>query len=275
MQLKFIHPEREKHRRLVFDLTGKVFWNYYKWTEYCRRGYIDSSHYDWDVSTLGMLGERPVTHWGIWGYLMRIGQAQVRVAGVGAVATDGEFRKRGLMEQTANRAIKACADAGYDLTLLFGIPDFYHKFGYVRAWPEQTYYVQTRFLPAEKVRGRMHKISLRQRPELAELYNHHHAGLTGTAVRPTYGMHGQKWQGYIWQSPTTSYLIVNPAPGSLELIEAVGNVDEILRRLRRIAHEYCAAEVKFPLCTMKARWLKNCDKATADWCSIFINPVKP
>jgi len=39
------------------------------------------------------------------------------------------------MAKTVAATIEAMSQVGYDMTVLFGIPDFYHRFGYVRAWP--------------------------------------------------------------------------------------------------------------------------------------------
>ena len=65
--LVLVPPDPRRHRRAVFDLTAKCssgqgYWN---WIDGCRRGYIDGSHYDWSASTIGLLGRRVVTHWGV------------------------------------------------------------------------------------------------------------------------------------------------------------------------------------------------------------------
>ena len=103
-RLELIAPDKRKHLEPILELTGKCFGHYYEWIRYGRLGYIGSTHYDWDASRIGLIDGRVVTHWGVWGYTMRIGRARVRVGGIGAVATDGEFRKFGLMARTA-RAI--------------------------------------------------------------------------------------------------------------------------------------------------------------------------
>ena len=146
--LVLIRPDRRKHRRAIFDLTGKAFGRpYWDWLDHCEHDYIDHSPYDWSASTIGLLDGQVVTHWGIWDISIRVGAAVLRAACVGAVSTHGRFRRRGLMARTAAAACRAARRAGYDISLLFGIRDFYHRFGYVRAWPERTYVVRTADLP--------------------------------------------------------------------------------------------------------------------------------
>ena len=134
-------PDPSRHDEML-DLIAKTFSNwhgYWPFLNYCRGGYLDKSHYDPKVSRIGLLDGRIVTNWTVYDYQMRIGRCSVRVGGVGVVSTHGEFRKRGLMVPTGMGSIQAMRDSGYDLTLLFGLHNFYHHFSYVRAFTEQSY----------------------------------------------------------------------------------------------------------------------------------------
>ncbi len=64
---------------------------------------------------------------------MRLGAALLRVAGIGDVATHPSHRKRGLMRTLFAHVNRFMRDEGYDLSLLFGIPNFYTKFGFITA----------------------------------------------------------------------------------------------------------------------------------------------
>jgi len=64
---------------------------------------------------------------------MRLGAALVRVAGIGDVCTHPTRRKRGLMRTLFAHVNQFIRDEGYDLSLLFGIPNFYDKFGFITA----------------------------------------------------------------------------------------------------------------------------------------------
>ena len=91
-ELVLVRPGPERHAEAIYDLTGKTFGDYWNWIPEARRRYFGGGIYDWRASTIGLLGDRVVTHWGIWGFKMRIGRSAVRIAGVGAVATQGDLR---------------------------------------------------------------------------------------------------------------------------------------------------------------------------------------
>jgi len=97
---------------------------------------------DRGCTRIGMLADRIVTHFGVARYETRVGRSVLVTAGVGGVATHPEHRGQGLMRVTAAASIATLREAGYDISLLFGIPDFYEKFGYVRAWSDDIYTVK-------------------------------------------------------------------------------------------------------------------------------------
>ena len=248
-QLTLVHPDRRTHRQAIIDLTGKTFGHtYWDWLVHCRRSYVDRGPYDWSASTVGFLGDEIVTHWGVWRIPMRIGRAVVRVGGIGAVSTHGEMRKRGLMAQTATASIEAMRREGYDLSLLFGISDFYPRFGYVRAWADNRYVAQVRDLPTGRLPGRLRRIAPRHRDDLARLYNRTHASLTGTAVRPTYLQHDNHWQGYAWSDTAgqmAGYVFAFSRWGHFGVYDSAGPADDVLRAVARIARRAGEKEVRF------------------------------
>jgi GNAT superfamily N-acetyltransferase len=132
-EFQVIPPDRLRHLDEMSDLMAKVFSDvgYFEFRNQCRRWYVNHSHYDWRVSRIGILDGRIITHYGVWGYDMRIGSAVVRAGGIGGVATHGDFRRRGFMARTVRASLDAMRGNGYDITILFGINDFYHGFGYV------------------------------------------------------------------------------------------------------------------------------------------------
>lgn len=188
-ELRIEAPDRRRHHDQLIDLVSKVFstnHGYYLFRDECCRGYIDHCHYDWLTSRVGLIGDRLVSHWGVYGYRMRIGSAAVRVSGIGAVATDPDFRGRGLMTQTAVASIEATRQAGYDMSLLFGIDNFYHRFNYVRSWGETSYIVDVAALPSDLATPALRALRPVHSDDLADMYNRSAAGLTGTAIRPTF-----------------------------------------------------------------------------------------
>lgn len=248
-KLVCIRPDPKKRRRDVLDLTGKTFGHpYWEWVDYCRNCYFDRGPYDWSASTIGVLDGQVVTHWGVWGLEMRVGRARLRVAGIGAVSTHGELRRRGLMARTIGAGIPAMRNAGYDLSLLFGIRGFYHRFGYVRAWPGQAYFVAVGDLPAEPPAGRLRRIAARHRADLAALYNRTHRRLTGTVVRPTFLRRGSHWRGHAWTDAAgraAGYVFTGTQHGPFSLYDYAGEAAQALRVVARLARRQGHREVCF------------------------------
>lgn len=253
--LEIIAPDPQEHREGIFDLTAKTFAHhgrgYWGWLDHCHGGYIDHSHYDWPASSVGLIDGRVVTHWGVWGFRMRIGSSTLRVAGIGAVATHGRYRRRGLMSRTARAGLERIAASGYDMSILFGRADYYERFGYVRAWSDTTFTVDVSNLPSEAPDVRTRKFALRHRDDLARLYNREHAGLTGTAVRPTFRLcpRSDRWTGYLWTGKgnrPTGYVIVGEYRGRFECVETAGDVEQSLRVVARLARRKGHREVRFP-----------------------------
>lgn len=112
----------------LIDLLCKTFAvsaGYWQGERICRDGLLLNSNYDWNASRVGKLGSEIVSHFGIWKLQVRVGRARIRTAGIGSVATDGHYRKRGFLRQTANATLEALRDSDYEVSVLFGIPNFY------------------------------------------------------------------------------------------------------------------------------------------------------
>ncbi len=245
-----VAPDRARQDEM-YEFIAKVFSHrgYFTFRDYCRDRYIGHSRYDWAASRVGLIDNQMVTHWGVWDYSMRIGACTVRAAGIGVVATHGDFRNRGLMAKTAQPSIDAMKPLGYDMTLLFGIWNFYHRFGYVRAWPDVKHVIAAGLLPPQKPQRAAKKFTPAQRDDLDRLYNRYYANLTGTAVRPTYdtNRYPEKWNGVLWESggKAEGYIVYGQDGKLLDVIEAVGEVDQCLRTVSALCRKFCCSEAAF------------------------------
>jgi predicted acetyltransferase len=132
---------------------------------------------------------------------MRIGSAQVRMAGIGGVETCREHRKKGYMRELMEDSLVYMVEQGYDVSMLFGISDFYPKFGYAACLPSHKLVVQTR--DAEDA-GRyaatytMRRIQGSDMEAVLELYNGNNADRTCSVVRsvecfPTFPKGSSYW----------------------------------------------------------------------------------
>ncbi len=250
-RLEIIAPDRKEHYEAILDLTAKAFAGrrYWGWIEYCNDGYLADSPYDWKSSRIGLLDGKIVTHYGIWDHRMRIGTAAVRVAGVGAVATDGAWYNQGLMARTAAACVADLAGYGYHLTMLDGISDFYHRFGYVRAWPEVVWLADLSALPRPAKRPSLRPVTTEWR-DLDRLYNRQNRALTGTALRPTYRRNRwpKSWKAWCWRAgrSTAGYVIVNALEDALELVDHAGDADQVLAAVAHLAAEAGFRRLRFP-----------------------------
>ena len=248
--MEIVPPDRKLHKRALYDLFGKAFsGDYYGMLRYARRSYFANSNYDWEASRIGLLGGKLVTHYGVWDYQMRIGSSRVRCAGIGAVMTDGEHRKRGYMAETVRAWLGDAKAAGYDMSILFGRPNLYHKFGYVRAWPHATYRIEANELPSEAA-PKLTRFRPTQRDDLDKLYNHEYRLATGSAVRPTWLRcpNPDRWRGYLWSDGDghpAGYVIAHPQKDELVLVENVGRLDELLAALGLLARRWNCRKVRF------------------------------
>lgn len=253
-KLQIITPTRRAHREAMIDLWSKVFGfggtsHYFSGRDFCRDGYLDGSHYDWDASRIGLVDGQLVTHYGVWGYPMRVGGATLRCGGIGAVCTHPDFRKRGHLDATARASIDAMRDAGYDLSLLFGIDGFYDRFGYVRVFDYEKHHVATKDLPREAPKIALRKFKLARREDTDRLYNRAFAGFTGTAVRPTFTRGGDvTGDGYRWTDgggKTKGYVYVTQREHTLRCYEGVGPADVVLGVLGKLARKLNCDSVEF------------------------------
>jgi len=255
-RLVVVPPDKAEHRGQLYDLMAKCFpWEgYWRFLDYCRKRYFERSFYDWDTSRIGLIGRKVVTHYGVWDYQMRIGAARVRVAGIGGVGTDGLHRRKGYMAAAARAAIEAAGQAGYDVSILFGRDDLYHKFGYVRAWTSTRYFVEAaemrRYLRAGRRPAMVRKFAPRARSDIDALYNRWHAPYVGTAVRPTYQLNPRprNWTGYLWRGPSGrpgGYVLVHRKADALVCLEAAGPAEQALGVLAMLCERWHLREVRF------------------------------
>ncbi len=256
-QLRIIPADREQHGEQVYDLLGKVFAgdeDYYCLANGSREVMGDPvNHYDWASSRVAFIGERLVGHFGVWDYRMRVGKSRLRVAGIGCVATHGDHRKRGIMARVVADALRGLRSAGYDLTILFAIPDFYHRYGYVAAWPDTTHEVDLGELVGGRSPGRLRRLDLARSDAAARLYNRSHAGLVATAVRPTYRRHYRGMTGaHCWHDDDDRLVGYVRAGSSgddgelpiLRCLEAVGNTDLVIGALANLGRRSGARRLR-------------------------------
>ena len=74
----------------------------------------------------------------------RVGHAGIRMGGIGGVGTDAAHRYRGYSRRCMQRACSYMRERGFQMSVLFGIGNFYHKWGFASAVVEPGLVMSTR-----------------------------------------------------------------------------------------------------------------------------------
>lgn len=124
--------EFDEELRLANDLMAKTFdQDYYtsiRWFETCGAGYpgFRREHTRialWKGELAGALRVNTET--------IRLGEARLKMGGIGWVSTVERHRHKGVCSDLMRDTLRYLREHGYHVSMLFGIPDFYHQFGYV------------------------------------------------------------------------------------------------------------------------------------------------
>jgi len=85
------------------------------------------------------VGGRAVSWATVIDFAQQIGTRTVRMGGVASVGTDEAHRFRGHGRRVMSGALRWMRRAGFDTSMLYGIPCFYPKFGYAPAFPASVF----------------------------------------------------------------------------------------------------------------------------------------
>ncbi len=137
----------------------------------------------------------------IYDYRMRVGGAVVRMGGIAGVATSHRHRMKGYSRTVMEDSTRFMRDEGLDCAVLYGIDNFYHKFGYAPCACEV--YARVRTRDAEAVISQAGGFQVRALEDrdvkaMTALYNKSADGLTLSLVRdavvPLRFRHGSEWR---------------------------------------------------------------------------------
>lgn len=155
--------------------------------------------------------ETQVAHLWVIDYTMRIGSAEVRMAGIGGVHTEREHRMQGYMRHLFEDTVAYMTEEGYDVSMLFGIPNFYNKFGYAVCLAKYRASVKTR--DAEDAGTQAlplapRPVTTEDMPKIVALYTGENATRTGTVLRDPDAFdtfpHGTDWgtptEAVLWEN---------------------------------------------------------------------------
>ncbi|NLT43325.1 MAG: GNAT family N-acetyltransferase [Anaerolineae bacterium] len=113
---------------------------------------------------------------------MWLGAARLHVGCIGGVGTSERSRNRGLARRVLSDAVEWMATR-YDLSMLFGIPDFYSRFGFSTCIPEHRVSLSLRDIECARMLLPSRPYVPEDRPRLLELHAKRFAGSVGAFDR--------------------------------------------------------------------------------------------
>ena len=152
---------------------------------------IRHTSHDWGTKVEAVFEGQTVSNLRIHDLRLRLGNVTVRCGGIGAVGTPREHRMKGYSRAVLESAVEFMGEHGYHLSALFGIPNYYDKYGYAPALVESQVSLQTRDAELAEARYQTEVFSPEVAQQVAEIYERMHAQRTGCIVRDT-----ATWQGF-------------------------------------------------------------------------------
>lgn len=144
----------------------------------------------WKIS-LSTEEEQDISRLWIHEYQMRFGTAQLKMGGIAGVGTVEEHRNKGYSRHVMEDSTAFLTENGFDVAMLFGIPDFYPKFGYATALPETWVELDAAEAQAAASTYQIRKFETGDVPTILALYAANNAERTGTPLRD-----GTRWKEF-------------------------------------------------------------------------------
>ena len=178
-----IRAAKAHERDEIVDLIAAVF------VEKCRPRYAsqhyDDSSYELDQSRVCVVDGKIVSYVRVSDRSMYIGEAVVKLGGIGMVVTSEEYRRRGYSSALLRDAIAYMEAQNYDLSLLFTtIQPFYMPLGWA-SFPQTNFELELHdkktFAPSGW-KSRPFDLE-RDLTQISQIYDEHNRGRTGTVLR--------------------------------------------------------------------------------------------
>ncbi len=185
MELTFAKTKTDLEE--IADLMAKTFVrrSYFDFYQQRMRYQTEDPWFKPEHSRLIRENGKIVSHVSIIEKPVRFGPAVVKLAGIGDVCTHPNARGKGYAQILMEDALHYMKEHGYPLTMLYGIPNFYHKFGYIESVKDYKLLLDTN--KALKVTGSYRVRPWREGdlPAMLKLYQDNFQDQILTVVRTT------------------------------------------------------------------------------------------
>lgn len=144
-----IHPVRNKlELQQANDLMAKVFrHDYFDTIEWMRN--IGSAYPGFrpEYTRIARAGDEVAAALRVTSDTIRIGEARLHMGGFGWIATAANHRNKGVASRLIGDTLRFMREGSFHVSMLFGIPNFYHRFGFHTTLAEYTTRVDVRDIP--------------------------------------------------------------------------------------------------------------------------------
>ena len=197
-----------------------------------------------------------VSHVRVIPHVMRVGKARLRLAGIGAVGTHPFHRKKGYAAALVSDTVEYMRSEGYDLSLLFGIADFYPRFGYASVLPSYECALSIDALPSPKAGPSVRKFRPADLPAVMDLHRRYAMAQLGSMERnEAYWRYAEgRWNSYLLvteRRKPIGYVEMSggPRPQIVEaaLPERIDVYQRILSQGGHVAREHLGREIALQL----------------------------
>ena len=162
---------------------------------------------------------------------MRLSGAWVRMGGIANVVVRSQHRGKGYASRLMREAVSYMERERYAVSILFGIPDFYHRFGYVPVTPEYSVSVAVRDIERLTATTAVRPACPEDHAGLLDLYTRVNARRSG-AVRRTRVFYEALDDEVWWGHPSrmlvtgeaghpTGYVLLEGDPASLSVLDVI------------------------------------------------------
>ena len=162
---------------------------------------------------------------------MRLYGAWVRMGGIANVVVQSQHRGKGYASRLMREAVSYMEREGYAVSILFGIPDFYHRFGYVPVTPEHNVSVAVRDTERLSATTTVRPPQQEDHAGLLDLYTRVNAQRSGTVRRTRVfyeALEGEVWWGHPSRmlvtgeaGHPTGYVLLEGDPASLSVMDVI------------------------------------------------------
>ena len=140
-----------------------------------------------------------VAHVRVVPHVMHVGRARLRLGGIGAVGTDPFHGKKGYATALLHDTMDYMTREGYDVSLLFGITNFYPRFGYANCTPYFNCTLELAALPSAPSGLRVRKFRPADLPAVVKLHKQHAMSMVGAMERSEayFRYERNRWGNYL------------------------------------------------------------------------------